>query len=83
MGLSVKIRGAFGAALAVMLGMGIAAVLQTYAWEGSATWLARTWDVISRLDALDAQLKGTEASAARLVGGSSDRPAVDPAGSRL
>ena len=52
-----------------MLGMGIAAVLQTYAWEGSATWLARTWDVISRLDALDAQLKGAEASAARLVGG--------------
>lgn len=47
--------------------MGIAAVQQTYAWEGSAASMAHTWDLIVRLDALDARLGDAESSASRLA----------------
>jgi len=42
------------------LGIGIAAVLQTYAWEDSSLWLAQAGDNIGRLDTLDRQLRDAE-----------------------
>jgi diguanylate cyclase (GGDEF)-like protein/PAS domain S-box-containing protein len=49
---TLKVKAGFGAAFAILLGAGVAATFQTFLWEGSADWVAHSWDVIERLDEL-------------------------------
>jgi len=60
-------RAGFGAGFAVLLGICLAAVLQTLHWEESARALARTNEVIERLDELSLQSKDAEDAARRFI----------------
>jgi len=57
LGDALRIRAGFGAAFALLLGVGVAAVFQTYAWEASGAWVAHTFEVIGRLNDLSGFLK--------------------------
>jgi len=49
-GTALATQAAFGAAFSLLLGVGVAAVLQTYAWEASVAWVTHTFEVINRLN---------------------------------
>lgn len=40
-----------------MLGVGMAAIFQTYDWDGSAAWVAHTWHVIDQLNHLSSAVE--------------------------
>ena len=60
-----KIRAVFGGGFAVLLGVGIAAVFQTFVWESSVTQVAKTYEALSRLDNIAYSSKAAEAAALR------------------
>jgi diguanylate cyclase (GGDEF)-like protein/PAS domain S-box-containing protein len=62
-----KIKAGFGAGFALLLGIGIAAVLQNLQWEDSARAVAHTNEVIERLEELSFESKDAEDSARRFV----------------
>ena len=62
-----KIKSGFGAGFALLLGIGIAAVLQTLQWEESSRSVAHTNEVIERLEELSFVLKDAEVSARRYI----------------
>ena len=64
--IATKIKAGFGVAFAIFLGAGIAAVFQTFVWEGSAGWVSHSWDVIARLDETALRAKDAEEAARRL-----------------
>ena len=64
---AAKIKSGFGAGFALMLGIGIAAVLQTLQWEESARSVAHTNQVIERLEELSLESKDAEDSARRFI----------------
>jgi len=72
---ALKIKAGFGAAFAILLGVGFASVFQTFVWEGSAAWVSRTWDTIGRLDELALRSKDAEGAARSLAMGSADADA--------
>jgi diguanylate cyclase (GGDEF)-like protein/PAS domain S-box-containing protein len=53
--------------VAGLLGISIAAVLQTYVWEGGTERLSRLWQTVGELDAMDTQLRDAEELADDLV----------------
>ena len=62
-----KIKSGFGAGFALLLGIGIAAVLQTLQWEESSRSVAHTNEVIERLEELSFVSKDAEDSARRYI----------------
>lgn len=62
-----KIRAGFGAGFALLLGICLAAVLQTRQWEESAHAVARTNQVIERLEELSLESKDAEDAARRFI----------------
>ncbi|MDP9053752.1 MAG: diguanylate cyclase [Acidobacteriota bacterium] len=64
---ATKIRFGFGAGFALLLGIGIAAVLQTWQWEESARWVARTNEVIERVEELSFESKDADDAARRFI----------------
>ncbi len=63
---SVLTKAGFGAAFALLLGVGIAAVIHTYAWETSVAWVTHTYDLMGRLEDLARDSRELD-SAARLL----------------
>ena len=57
----------FGAGFAVLLGVGIAAVFQTFVWEASVTLVARTYENLSRVDDIAYSSKAAQAAALRFA----------------
>jgi diguanylate cyclase (GGDEF)-like protein/PAS domain S-box-containing protein len=57
----------FGAGFALLLGICLAAVLQTFQWEESARAVARTNEVIERLEELSLQSTDAEEAARRYI----------------
>jgi diguanylate cyclase (GGDEF)-like protein/PAS domain S-box-containing protein len=64
---SNRIRAVFGAGFAVLLGVGIAAVFQTFVWEDSVTLVARTYEMLNRLDRIAYSSEAAEAAGLRYV----------------
>jgi diguanylate cyclase (GGDEF)-like protein/PAS domain S-box-containing protein len=64
---TTKIRVGFGAGFALLLGIGLAAILQTLQWEESARWVAHTNQVIERLEEVSLESKDAEEAARRFV----------------
>lgn len=64
---AAKARAGFGAGFALLLGICLAAVLQTWQWEASAHAVARTNQVIERLEELSLQSMEAEDAARRFV----------------
>ena len=64
---TAKIRVGFGAGFALLLGICLAAVLQTFQWERSAHAVARSNEVIERLEELSLQSKDAEDAARRFI----------------
>jgi diguanylate cyclase (GGDEF)-like protein/PAS domain S-box-containing protein len=62
-----KIKAGFGAGFALLLGICLAAVLQTREWERSAHAVARTNQVIERLEELSLLSKDAEDAARRFI----------------
>ncbi len=62
-----RIRAFFGAGFAVLLGVGIAAVFQTFVWESSAAVVSRTYETLNRLDGIAYSSKAAEAAALRFA----------------
>jgi diguanylate cyclase (GGDEF)-like protein/PAS domain S-box-containing protein len=62
-----KIKAGFGAGFALLLGICLAAVLQTREWEKSADAVARTNQVIERLEELSLLSKDAEDAARRYI----------------
>ncbi len=62
-----RIRAVFGAGFAVLLGVGIAAVYQTFVWENSVTLVARTYETLNRLDGIAYSSQAVESSALRFA----------------
>jgi diguanylate cyclase (GGDEF)-like protein/PAS domain S-box-containing protein len=60
---SVQTKAGFGAAFALLLGVGIAAVIETYRWEASVAWVSHTFELLGHLDALAKELRERDASA--------------------
>ncbi|HXJ41940.1 MAG TPA: diguanylate cyclase, partial [Bryobacteraceae bacterium] len=63
---NTKTRAWFGAAFAVLLGVGIAAIVRTYEWEASVAWVSHSYELSARLDQLTAASKNAD-SAVRQV----------------
>ncbi len=74
---SNKIRAVFGAGFAVLLGVGIAAVFQTFVWESSVTVVARTYETLNRLDRIAYSSKAAEAAALRYADTSDAKAATE------
>lgn len=64
---SIKTRAWFGAAFAVLLGVGIAAVLRTYEWEGSVAWVSHSIELSRRLDQMATLVKSGDVTARSLA----------------
>lgn len=60
-----RIRAVFGAGFAVLLGVGMAAVVQTFVWETSVTRVARTYETLNRIDGIAYSSQAVESSALR------------------
>jgi diguanylate cyclase (GGDEF)-like protein/PAS domain S-box-containing protein len=56
-GTGLKTKAAFGAAFSLLLGVGIAAVFQTYEWEGSVARVTHTFEVLGSLNELSHQTR--------------------------
>jgi len=74
---SNKIRAVFGAGFAVLLGLGMAAVYQTFVWENSVTQVARAFESLNKLDGLAYSSKAAEASALRFANGTDTKAATE------
>ena len=72
-----KIRAGLGAGFAVLLGIGIAAVAQTLAWEDISGRVADTHEVIERLDEVSLQALAAQQSARRYVATPDPRDLAD------
>jgi diguanylate cyclase (GGDEF)-like protein/PAS domain S-box-containing protein len=64
---ATKIRAGFGAGFALLLGICLAAVLQTNQWQESARAVARTNQVIERLEEVSLESKDAEEAARRFI----------------
>src|SRR6202034_3697168 len=64
---TTKIRAGFGAGFALLLGICLAAVLQTLQWEESARAVARTNQVIERLEEVSLESKDAEDATRRFI----------------
>jgi diguanylate cyclase (GGDEF)-like protein/PAS domain S-box-containing protein len=64
---AAKAKAGFGAGFAVLLGIGVAAVAQTLAWEESSRQINHTHEVIERIDQLALNSKDAEEAARRFV----------------
>jgi diguanylate cyclase (GGDEF)-like protein/PAS domain S-box-containing protein len=64
---AAKLRAGFGAGFALLLGICLAAVLQTLQWEESARAVAHTNQVIERLEQLSLESKDAEDAARQYV----------------
>lgn len=64
---AARTRAGFGAGFALLLGVCLAAVLQTLQWEASAQAVARTNQVIERLEELSLHSTDAEAAARRYI----------------
>jgi diguanylate cyclase (GGDEF)-like protein/PAS domain S-box-containing protein len=64
---AAKIKSGFGAGFALLLGLGIAAVLQTLQWEESSRAVADTNQVIERIEELSFESKDADDSARRFI----------------
>ena len=71
-----RIRAVFGAGFAVLLGVGIAAVFQTFVWENSAAAVTKTYEMLNRLDRIAYSSKAAEASGLRYAA-TSERHAAE------
>lgn len=60
-------KAGFGAGFAILVGIAIAAAAQTLAWEETSDLVARTHDVIERLDEVSLQTVGAQEAARRYV----------------
>ncbi len=74
---TARIRAVFGAGFAVLLGIGIAAVFQTFVWESSVTLVARTYETLSRVDGIAYSSKAAEAAALRFASSSDEKAAME------
>ncbi len=64
----------FGAGFAVLLGLGMAAVYQTFVWENSVTQVARAYESLNKLPMARSLLEGRgKASALRFVSNGTDK----------
>jgi diguanylate cyclase (GGDEF)-like protein/PAS domain S-box-containing protein len=64
---TTKIKAGFGAGFALLLGICLAAVLQTLQWEESARAVAHTNQVIERLEEVSLESKDAEDAARRFI----------------
>jgi diguanylate cyclase (GGDEF)-like protein/PAS domain S-box-containing protein len=62
-----KLKAGFGAGFAVLMGIGIAAVAQTLAWEQTSGRVAETHEVIERLDEVSLEALAAQESARSYV----------------
>jgi diguanylate cyclase (GGDEF)-like protein/PAS domain S-box-containing protein len=74
---SNKIRAVFGAGFAVLLGLGMAAVYQTFVWENSVTLVARSYESLNKLDGIAYASKAAEAAALRFANGTDAKAATE------
>jgi diguanylate cyclase (GGDEF)-like protein/PAS domain S-box-containing protein len=76
---SVQTKAGFGAAFALLLGVGIAALIETYAWETSVAWVSHSFEMLGHLDSLskDPRGPGAEAQAAEIHRLSTDNPSEE------
>ena len=74
---SNKIRAIFGAGFAVLLGVGMAAVFQTFVWENSVTLVAKTYETLNRLNGIAYSSKAAEAAALRFASTSDPNAATE------
>ena len=72
-----RIRAVFGAGFAVLLGVGIAAVVQTFVWENSVTLVARTYEMLNRIDGIAYFSQAVESSALRYASTSDTSAAAE------
>ena len=72
-----RIRAAFGGGFAVLLGVGIAAVFQTFLWEQSVNLVAGTYETLHRLDSIALSSKAAEEAASRFAATSADAAAME------
>ena len=72
-----RIRAVFGAGFAVLLGVGMAAVVQTFVWENSVTLVARTYETLTRLDGIAYSSQAVESSALRYASTSDTSAAAE------
>ena len=66
LGSTFKIKAGFGVAFAALAGVGIAAVTQIYAWEGSVAWVAHSFEVVGQLNDLSQQMSDLDREQAML-----------------
>lgn len=64
---SNKIRAVFGAGFAILLGVGIAAIIQTFVWEDSGTLVAKAYEALNRLDSIAYSSKAAEEAGLRFA----------------
>jgi diguanylate cyclase (GGDEF)-like protein/PAS domain S-box-containing protein len=76
---SVQTKAGFGAAFALLLGVGIAALIETYAWETSVAWVSHSFEMLGHLDSLSKDLRepGAKAQAAEIHRLSTDSPSEE------
>ena len=67
----------FGGGFAVLLGVGIAAVFQTFVWEQSVSLVAGTYETLHRLDAIALSSKAAEEAAFRFSATADDSAATE------
>src|SRR6266481_5484489 len=68
--MDMQVRGmkaAFLTSFAILLGFGISAIVQTFAWEQSTSAVAQSWQTISALDALLIKTYAVEESSRQLA----------------
>ena len=64
---SNRMKAAFVTSLAILLGFGLSAIYQTFAWERSAASVSQSWETISALDEVILKSYAVEESSRRLA----------------
>ncbi len=74
---SNKIRAVFGAGFAILLGVGIAAVIQTFVWQDGGALVARAYEALNRLDSIAYSSKAAEEAGLRFASASDTAAAAE------
>ena len=64
---ALRMRAAFVTSFAILLGFGLSAIFQTFVWEQSATFVAQSWQTISRVDEILLSSYGVESTSRQLA----------------
>jgi diguanylate cyclase (GGDEF)-like protein/PAS domain S-box-containing protein len=72
-----KIRIILGAGLALLFGLGMAGIIQTFAWERNSLLVSGTYGMLSRIDGIAYSSKAAEEAALRFASTSDARAAAE------